>query len=226
MESGTGARDVEISSGAFTLRAILNVPSNPASIVLFAHGSGSGRLSTRNTFVARALNDVGLATLLVDLLTEEEELLDTRTGHIRFDVDLLSERLLHATDWLGNDAATAALAIGYFGASTGAAAALQAAAKRPESVYAVVSRGGRPDLAMQWLDSVKAPTLLIVGGDDAAVIPLNESAYEALGSRREMVIVPGASHLFEERGKLEEVARLAASWFKRHTGASYPEIRS
>lgn len=226
MPSETAAREVEIPTGECTLKGILSVPASAASVVLFAHGSGSGRLSTRNTFVARALNDVALGTLLVDLLTEEEERADARTGHLRFDIDLLTERMLHATDWLGREPETASLAIGYFGASTGAAAALQAAAKRPEGIHAVVSRGGRPDLAMRWLSSVKAPTLLIVGGDDESVIPLNESAYQALRSRREMVIVPGASHLFEERGKLEEVARLAADWFKRHIGVPYTEVRS
>ncbi|MBA3558645.1 MAG: dienelactone hydrolase family protein [Gemmatimonadaceae bacterium] len=226
MPSETIARDVEIPSGERTLRGILSVPAGAAAVVLFAHGSGSGRLSTRNTLVARALNDAALATLLVDLLTEEEEHADARTGHLRFDIDLLSNRVLDATDWLKGVPETASLRIGYFGASTGAAAALQAAAQRPESIYAVVSRGGRPDLAMQWLDSVKAPTLLIVGSNDEPVIPLNESAYDALRCEREMVIVPGASHLFEERGKIEEVARLAANWFKCHVGVPYPELRS
>lgn len=226
MPSETIARDVEIPSGERTLRGILSVPAGAAAVVLFAHGSGSGRLSTRNTLVARALNDAALATLLVDLLTEEEEHADARTGHLRFDIDLLSNRVLDATDWLKGVPETASLRIAYFGASTGAAAALQAAAQRPESIYAVVSRGGRPDLAMQWLDSVKAPTLLIVGSNDEPVIPLNESAYDALRCEREMVIVPGASHLFEERGKIEEVARLAANWFKRHVGVPYPELRS
>ena len=225
MPSETDEREVEISCGEFTLRGILSVPSDAESVVLFAHGSGSGRLSARNTFVARALNQVALATLLVDLLTEEEERADARTGHFRFDIDLLTGRILHVSDWLGREPETASLAIGYFGSSTGAAAALQAAAKRPDDVHAVVSRGGRPDLAMQWLDAVRAPTLLIVGGDDEPVIPLNESAYEALRTQREMVIVPGASHLFEERGKIDEVARLAADWFKRHTRAPNPEIR-
>ena len=226
MPSETGARDVEIPSGECALRGILSVPAGASSVVVFAHGSGSGRLSTRNTFVARALNDVTLATLLVDLLTEDEERADARTGHLRFDIDLLTDRLLHVTDWLGHQSETASLSIGYFGASTGAAAALQAAAQRPESIHAVVSRGGRPDLAMNWLGSVKAPTLLIVGSEDEQVIPLNESAYAALWTRREIVIVPGASHLFEERGKIEEVARLAAGWFKRHLGAPHPEMRA
>lgn len=226
MPSETIARDVEIPSGERTLRGILSVPAGAAAVVLFAHGSGSGRLSTRNTLVARALNDAALATLLVDLLTEEEEHADARTGHLRFDIDLLSNRVLDATDWLKQVPETASLPIGYFGASTGAAAALQAAAKRPESIHAVVSRGGRPDLAMQWLDSVKAPTLLIVGGNDQPVIPLNESAYDALRSHRGMVIVPGASHLFEERGKIEEVARLAADWFKQHIAVPQQQLRS
>ncbi len=226
MRSDTIEREVEIPSGQCTLRGILSVPAGAATAVLFAHGSGSGRLSARNTLVARALNDVALATLLVDLLTDEEEQADARTGHLRFDIDLLSNRVLDATDWLKQTPETASLLIGYFGASTGAAAALQAAAQRPESIYAVVSRGGRPDLAMQWLDSVKVPTLLIVGSNDEPVIPLNESAYDALRCEREMVIVPGASHLFEERGKIEEVARLAANWFKCHVGVPYPELRS
>jgi len=226
MRSDTIEREVEIPSGQCTLRGILSVPAGAATAVLFAHGSGSGRLSPRNTLVARALNDVALATLLVDLLTDEEEQADARTGHLRFDIDLLSNRVLDATDWLKQTPETASLLIGYFGASTGAAAALQAAARRPESIHAIVSRGGRPDLAMQWLDAVKAPTLLIVGSFDEAVIPLNESAYDALRSPREMVLVPGASHLFEERGKIDEVARLAADWFMRHIGAPHPQMRS
>lgn len=202
------------------MRGILSTPPGASAVVLFAHGSGSGRLSPRNAFVARVLTDAGLATLLIDLLTEDEERGDAATGHLRFDIDLLAHRVLIASDWLAAEPETSSCVVGYFGASTGAAAALQAAAQRPRIVRAVVSRGGRPDLARRWLPSVKAPTLLIVGGADEGVIPLNQLAYDALRAHREMVIVPGASHLFEEPGKLNEVARLAADWFTRHLGES------
>jgi len=185
--------------------------------VLFAHGSGSGRHSPRNVFVARRLHDAGLATLLLDLLTEEEEVVDSYTMHLRFDIGLLADRLDGAADWLAEDARTAHLPVGCFGASTGGGAALVAAARRPERIRAVVSRGGRPDLAGEALRSVRAPTLLIVGGNDHPVIGLNEQALARLGSPvKQLVIVPGATHLFEEPGKLEEVARLAADWFTRH----------
>jgi dienelactone hydrolase len=183
--------------------------------VLFAHGSGSGRHSPRNRYVAEALRRAGLNTLLLDLLTADEEVIDESTRHLRFDIDLLAERLVGATDWLGKYPQTREQAVGYFGASTGAGAALKAAAERP-AVGAVVSRGGRPDLAGDALARVQAPTLLIVGGDDVPVIGLNRLAFEQLAApEKQLVIVPGATHLFEEPGTLEEVARLAAEWFVR-----------
>jgi len=206
-------------AGAVTLEGNLCVPDDASGVVLFAHGSGSGRHSPRNRFVAARLQDSGLATLLVDLLTEEEEAEDRHTGHLRFDIGLLADRLIVATDWLARDSRTSHLPVGYFGASTGGGAALVAAARLPDGVGAVVSRGGRPDLAGAALGAVRAPTLLIVGGDDGPVIGLNEKAHRRLAAPvTEMVIIPGASHLFEEPGKLEEVARLAADWFTRHLG--------
>jgi dienelactone hydrolase len=189
--------------------------------VLFAHGSGSGRHSPRNRFVARQFRTAGLATLLIDLLTEEEEAVDRHTAHLRFDIGLLADRLVGATDWLADNLKTSGLSVGYFGASTGGGAALVAAARRPDRVSAVVSRGGRPDLAGEALPAVRAPTLLIVGGDDTPVIDLNGQALVQLGaSVKKLIIVPGASHLFEELGKLEEVARLAADWFTRYLDLS------
>ena len=186
-------------------------------MVLFAHGSGSGRHSPRNRFVARQLVAAGLATLLIDLLTEDEERAEMYTRHLRFDIELLAGRLVGATDWLAAEPRTAHLSVGYFGASTGGGAALVAAALRPEQVAAVVSRGGRPDLAGDALPRVLAPTLLIVGGDDEPVIEMNQWALERLGSPiKKLDIIPGASHLFEEPGKLEEVARLASAWFTRY----------
>jgi dienelactone hydrolase len=188
--------------------------------VLFAHGSGSSRFSPRNRFVADFLNEGGLATLLLDLLTAEESEIDERTGALRFDIGLLSGRLIGAVDWLGARPDTRDLRIGIFGASTGAAAALNAAAERPAQVAAVVSRGGRPDLAMAALPRVRAPTLLIVGGLDGPVIGMNRSAAAQLACEHQLEIVPGATHLFEEPGKLEEVARLARDWFQRHLGGA------
>jgi dienelactone hydrolase len=209
--------EVRVSTGPVTLEGNLGVPAGARGVVLFAHGSGSGRHSPRNRFVARQLRDAGVATLLVDLLTEEEEAADQHTGHLRFDIGLLAERLVGATDWLTEDRRTAGLSVGYFGASTGGGAALVAATRRADRVGAVVSRGGRPDLAGDVLPVVRAPTLLIVGGDDGPVIGMNEEALERLGTRvKKLVIVPGVSHLFEEPGKLEEVARLAADWFSRY----------
>jgi dienelactone hydrolase len=184
--------------------------------VLFAHGSGSSRHSLRNRHVARLLNEGGFATLVIDLLTIDEDLIDLRTSRPRFDIELLSERLVGATDWLTQSPDTSHLPIGYFGASTGAAAALVAAALRPGVVGAVASRGGRPDLAGVALTHVRAPTLLIVGGDDVQVIQLNREAFAYLRCERQLVIVPGATHLFEEPGALDEVARLARDWFQRH----------
>jgi dienelactone hydrolase len=210
---------LRINVDSISLEGDLAVPANAAGIVLFAHGSGSSRHSPRNRYVARQLQAAGVGTLLLDLLTRDEELVDTRTGHLRFDIGLLADRLGGATAWLANDPRTARLKIGYFGASTGAAAALVAAARRPQQISAIVSRGGRPDLAGPALPAVIAPTLLIVGGDDAPVIPLNEYALGRLGTTtKKLEIVPGASHLFEEPGTLDEVARLAAEWFARYLG--------
>ena len=214
-------RLVRVPAGRVFLEGNLGILPDARGVVLFAHGSGSGRHSPRNRFVARALRDAGLATLLLDLLTTEEEAVDTYTLHLRFDIGLLASRLVAATDWLAEEAETANLSIGYFGASTGAGAALVAAARRSERIGAVVSRGGRPDLAADALPVVRAPTLLIVGGNDEAVIDLNEKALGQLGSAvKQLVIVPGASHLFEEPGMLEEVAGLAAVWFGQHIRAT------
>lgn len=214
-------QSVRVAAGPVTLEGNLNIPERAKGVVLFAHGSGSGRHSPRNRFVAAHLGAAGLATLLVDLLTEEEEVADRHTGHLRFDIGLLADRLVGATEWLAEDSRTATLPVGYFGASTGGGAALVAAARCPERVAAVVSRGGRPDLAGEALPKAKAPTLLIVGGDDVPVIGMNEEALARLAAPvKELSIVPGASHLFEEPGTLEEVARLAADWFTRHLGSS------
>lgn len=206
---------VRVSAGPVTLEGNLGIPTDARGIVLFAHGSGSSRHSPRNRFVAQVLRKAGLATLLIDLLTAEEETVDIRTAHLRFDIGLLAKRLIDATDWLIDYPDTQKLHIGYFGASTGAAAALVAATERPESIGAVVSRGGRPDLAGPALPLVKAPTLLIVGGTDIPVIEINKEALKQLRSEKKLVIVPGATHLFEEPGTLEEVARLATDWFLR-----------
>jgi len=199
-----------------TLHGDLSLPDGARAVVLFAHGSGSSRLSPRNRYVARLLNAAGLATLLIDLLTVYEEATDRASAQLRFDIGLLAERLIDATDWLTQQHDTRALAVGYFGASTGAAAALVAAAEVPDVVGAVVSRGGRPDLAGGALARVRAATLLIVGGKDATVINLNEAAFEQLHCEKQLVVVPGATHLFEEPGALDEVARLAGEWFLRH----------
>lgn len=208
---------VHMAAGSARLEGGLCVPRQAQAVVLFAHGSGSSRHSPRNRFVAHVLRQAGLATLLIDLLTAEEEAVDVHTAHLRFNIDLLAERLVGATDWLRENPSTKQLSIGYFGASTGAGAALVAAAERPERVGAVVSRGGRPDLAGAALSQVQAPTLLIVGGDDVPVIRLNQEALDQLGAHeKQLVIIPGATHLFEEPGTLEEVARLAAEWFTRH----------
>jgi putative phosphoribosyl transferase len=209
-------REVRVSAGPVELEGILDIPEGAQGIVLFAHGSGSGRHSPRNRYVAGALREAGLATLLIDLLTPEEEEVDQRTRRLRFDIGLLADRLAGATDWLARNPDTQKLRVGYFGASTGAGAALVAAAERPEAVGAVVSRGGRPDLAGALLSRVAAPTLLIIGGEDEPVIGINREALAQLRSEKEIEVVPGATHLFEEPGKLEEVARLAADWFTRH----------
>ena len=209
-------RLVRVSAGPVTLDGNLSLPEEARAVVLFAHGSGSSRHSSRNRYVARVLNEAKLATLLIDLLTLDEEVTDARTAQLRFDIELLSERLVDATDWLTQFPDTKHLRIGYFGASTGAAAALVAAAMRPDVVSAVVSRGGRPDLAGAALMHVRAPTLLIVGGDDVQVIQLNREALAQLRCEKQLVIVPGATHLFEEPGALDEVALLAREWFHRH----------
>jgi putative phosphoribosyl transferase len=209
-------RPVRITAGGTALAGDLVLPEQPPGIILFAHGSGSSRHSSRNRFVARMLQEVGLATLLMDLLTADEERIDADTRHLLFDIPLLAERLTGAIDWLGQQPDTQRLPIGLFGASTGAAAALVATAARPEPVRAIVSRGGRPDLAGPALARVAAPTLLIVGGNDDVVIGLNRQALGQLGAEKELVLVPGATHLFEEPGALEQVARLAQLWFSRH----------
>jgi dienelactone hydrolase len=207
---------VEVPLGEVTLAGALSVPPAARGVVVFAHGSGSGRFSPRNRAVAGVLAEAGLATLLMDLLTPAEEAEDLRTGRLRFDVRLLGERVIGAIDWLASHAAVGELAVGCFGASTGAAAALIAAAERPERVGAVVSRGGRPDLARDALPRVTAATLLIVGGRDTEVIALNRFAQSLLAGESRLEIVPGAGHLFEEPGALERVAVLARDWFLEH----------
>jgi dienelactone hydrolase len=215
-------RAVRVEAGRVMLEGDLSLPHGARAVVLFAHGSGSGRFSSRNRHVARLLHRANLATLLIDLLTVEEEVIDSRTAHLRFNIGLLGRRLVGATDWLAENPDTQDLRVGYFGASTGAAAALAAAAKRREVVGAVVSRGGRPDLASVALADVRAPTLLIVGGNDIPVIALNEAAFAELRCEKKLVIVPRATHLFEERGALDDVARLARDWFKRYLDAEAP----
>jgi putative phosphoribosyl transferase len=210
-----GEQPVWIRSGTAVLQGDLAIPEGAGGVVLFAHGSGSSRRSSRNRFVAGELRRWGLATLLFDLLTVDEELEDRATARLRFDIELLAERLVGATDWALAHPELGRMRIGYFGASTGAAAALAAAAARPEAVFSVVSRGGRPDLAGAALPQVKAPALLIVGGEDVAVLALNQDALESLRAPRRLEVVPGATHLFEEPGALAEVARLAGAWFTR-----------
>lgn len=202
--------------GNIIIHGYLEIPPNASGLVLFVHGSGSGRNSPRNQFVASTLNQYGLATLLMDLLTEEEEEVDLVTRHLRFDIHFLSERVSEITNWLKKNNQTRNLFVGYFGSSTGAAAALVAAAERGDEVKSVVSRGGRPDLAANALHRVTAPTLLIVGGDDYGVIELNQNAYQQISAKKSLEIVPHATHLFEEPGTLEQVAKLAAEWFKTH----------
>jgi dienelactone hydrolase len=208
--------EVRIPAGRATLAGNLSIPDQAKEIVVFAHGSGSSRNSPRNQFVARALNQAGLATLLLDLLTPEEESVDLYAREHRFDIGLLAERLVHATNWAKQREETRDLSIGYFGSSTGGAAALVAAAQLPNEVAAVVSRGGRPDLAGDALPKAKAPTLLIVGGEDHVVIELNEQARAHMRCECKIDIVPGATHLFEEPGALEQVAKSANDWFLRH----------
>ena len=209
-------RLVRVAAGPMMLEGNLNLPEGARGIVLFAHGSGSSRHSPRNRYVAQLLNQASFATLLVDLLTAEEEAIDLRTAQLRFDIGFLAERLAGVTDWLVRHPDTQPLQIGYFGASTGAAAALVAAAERPAAIGAVVSRGGRPDLAGPYLPRVRAPTLLIVGGNDFQVIELNRAAFAQLRCEKELAIVPGATHLFEEPGALDQVAQLAREWFQQY----------
>jgi putative phosphoribosyl transferase len=207
---------IQITAGPVTLEGTLSVPADARGVVLFAHGSGSSRHSPRNRHVASVLQAGGLATVLIDLLTADEETVDLRTRQLRFDIDLLADRLVGATDWLAQYPDTCLLRVGYFGASTGGGAALVAAAQRPEVVGAVVSRGGRPDLAGQALPQVRAPTLLIVGGHDQPVIAMNQQALAQLRCEKRLEIVPRATHLFEEPGTLDQVARLARDWFNQH----------
>jgi len=202
-----------------TLEGNLSLPEHPRGVVLFVHGSGSSRHSPRNQYVAQVLHEASFATLLIDLLTMQEEAQDRSTGRFRFDIVLLSRRVVGATNWLTNNPTTAHLSIGYFGASTGAAAALVAAAEHPLAIGAVVSRGGRPDLAASSLPAVQAPTLLLVGSQDRQVIALNRWAFSLLRCEKRLEIIPGASHLFEEPGTLEKVAQLASQWFTRYLAA-------
>src|SRR6266404_8863377 len=211
--------EVYIAAGRATLDGNLTIVDGATALVLFAHGSGSSRHSSRNQFVARTPHNSGLATLLFDLLTPDEELIDVRTAELRFNMGLLAERLVHATRWARQEQQTCDLRIGYFGSSTGGGAALVAAAALPQDVGAVVSRGGRPDLAGEALPKVQAPTLLIVGGNDDIVIELNEQARDQMRCEVKLEIVPGATHLFEEPGALEKVAKLASDWFVSHIGA-------
>ena len=213
-------RVVTVPADRAKLAGDLAIPGSAVGVVAFAHGSGSGRHSPRNRQVAAGLGDAGLATLLMDLLTDDEEQVDLRTRELRFDIPLLARRMVAAIDWLEHERAVDGLRVGCFGASTGAAAALIAAAQRPERVGAVVSRGGRPDLAGDQLSAVRAPTLLIVGGDDSVVVELNRQAQQQLRCEATLEVVVGASHLFEEPGKLERVTELAREWFLTHLPAS------
>jgi len=215
MRTGMVVDAVRIADGADMLDADLHLPENARGLVIFAHGSGSSRFSSRNRQVAESLNSGHFATLLLDLLTPAEERIDVRTAEYRFDIPLLGRRVIAASDWAGRHPTIGKLPIGYFGASTGAAAALIAAAERPNAA-AVVSRGGRPDLAADALPAVRTPTLLIVGGNDGPVIQMNEAAMRRMHAPVELAIVPQATHLFEEGGALEEVQRLALDWFTRH----------
>ncbi len=215
-EHNTQEQLVTLAVDSVHLEGNLTMPASAEGIVLFAHGSGSSRHSPRNRFVAQVLQSAGLATLLFDLLTSDEEVIEQHTRHLRFDINLLATRLMGATDWLTQNPNTKQLKVGYFGASTGAAAALVAAAKHPEGVQAIVSRGGRPDLAGPALCLVQAPTLLIVGGHDLPVIAMNREAITEITAEKQIEIVAGATHLFEEAGALEQVARLACNWFTRY----------
>lgn len=207
---------VSVQAGDITLSGNLVIPAGAQGIVLFAHGSGSSRHSPRNRHVAKVLNDTGLATLLFDLLTAQEDSIDQQSYHLRFDIGLLASRLKGATDWISQNSATHMFNIGYFGASTGSAAALIAAAEQPDRIRAIVSRGGRPDLAGTALTRIQAPTLLVVGGNDPIVINLNQDAFRGISAEKQLKIIPGATHLFEESGTLEQVATLASQWFQRY----------
>jgi putative phosphoribosyl transferase len=222
LDATTQAPLVQITIGPVSLEGNLAIPEGSRGIVLFAHGSGSSRHSPRNQYAARVLSEARIATLLIDLLAEEEEAIDVRTRQLRFDINLLATRLVGATDWLEQNPQTRGLKIGYFGASTGAGAALVAASVRPHLIGAVVSRGGRPDLAGPALARVRTPTLLIVGGNDLAVFDLNLEALRQLHTaQKKLMIIPGATHLFEEPGALERVAALAADWFARYLAGEY-----
>lgn len=212
--------EVQIPAGGVQLNGELRVPDGAMGVVAFAHGTGSGRFSPRNQQVAAELRERGLGTLLMDLLTEEEEQVDLDTAQLRFDIGLLADRMTSVVEWLSLRGEAASTRIGLFGASTGAAAALVAASRRPDQVLAVVSRGGRPDLAHEVLPAVRAPTLLIVGGRDDQVLELNRAAMERMSGEVELVVVPGATHLFEEPGALDDVARLAADWLVKHLSSS------
>jgi dienelactone hydrolase len=211
-------RAVAVPSGSVTLEGTLGIPEGAVGVVLFAHGSGSSRFSPRNRFVARVLRDAGIGTLLLDLLSPEEEEVDAVTRHHRFDIGMLADRLVTAIDWLAQEPTTRSLPVGLFGASTGAGAALVAAAERPDRVSAVVSRGGRPDLAGDALPRVRAPTLLLVGEHDDVVIRLNRMAQASMRAPVQLTVIPGATHLFEEPGALEHVAAAARDWFVLHLG--------
>jgi dienelactone hydrolase len=225
VQSRIDTQEVTIPINRVALHGSLGVPDRASGIVLFAHGSGSSRFSARNRFVAGELHAAGFATLLFDLLTDEEERVDAQTAHLRFDIGLLAERLVAATDWIGQHPTLGERPVGYFGASTGAGAALVAAARRPNRVAAVVSRGGRPDLARPVLTQVRAPTLLIVGGLDTPVIQMNEDAMtRMIHSHVKLDIVAGATHLFEEPGTLERVAELARDWFSRYLPAGTRDL--
>jgi pimeloyl-ACP methyl ester carboxylesterase len=218
--------EVKVTAGGVELGGSLGVPPGAHGLVIFAHGSGSSRFSPRNRAVARALREAELGTLLFDLLSEEEEARDVVSGELRFDIAFLARRLAAVTEWARSQEALAPLRFGYFGSSTGAAAALVAAALHPDLIHAVVSRGGRPDLAGPVLARVQAPTLLLVGGSDVGVMELNEHALARLEGLKDIRIIRGATHLFEEPGALEEVSRLAAEWFARYLGAAGPEARA
>jgi putative phosphoribosyl transferase len=215
-KTGTQESVVKIESDGAFVEGNLSMPSDSNALVIFAHGSGSSRFSPRNKQVARRINAAGMATLLIDLLTPDEEEVDMMTAEFRFNIDLLARRLVDATKWVKKNMETKMLVVGYFGASTGAAAALMAAARLPTYVKAVVSRGGRPDLAAKYLSRVEAPTLLIVGGNDPEVIEMNREAMRLIRAEKKLEVIPGATHLFEEPGKLEDVARLSIDWFQNH----------